>query len=136
MQTKICTWLEHSYRRQSMSLVLKNGFDKMPLLWVNLKPQLLYQVLVDASSFDLIRTDHKLKDNVLLFFGELTIFFLEQNHMSNLQLRMEIFIYRCNHVRLAHTRGVDAGRRQIIGEQCQINYFVLLSTNTLYLINR
>lgn len=38
------------------------SFDKMPLfLWANLKPQLLYQVHVDASSFDLIGTDHQLK---------------------------------------------------------------------------
>lgn len=38
------------------------GFDKNTLLlWANLKPQLLYQVHVDASSFDLIRTDHQLK---------------------------------------------------------------------------
>lgn len=92
---------------------------------------------MDASSFDSIRTDHKLKDNMLLFFGELTIlFFLRTKPYVKLALENGNFIYRCNHVRLAHTRGVDIGRRQIIGEQYQINYFVLLSTNTLYLINR
>lgn len=77
-----------------------------------------------------------LKTICYFFWRTYNFIFFRTKPYVKLALENGNFIYRCNHVRLAHTRGVDIGRRQIIGEQYQINYFVLLSTNTLYLINR